>query len=72
MPFRPLRALEEQEALTPEQGYNVVGIDTFGRPDEQGAYFVGHYGTREEAEAVAKRCAAETGERHFVYGAGGS
>ena len=72
MTFRPSRALEEREALTPEQGYNVVGIDTFGQSDEQGAYFVGHYATREEAEAVAKARAAETGERHYVYGSRGS
>lgn len=42
-------------SLRPESGYNVVGVDTYGSPDEQGAYVAGNYQDEESAFAA---CAA--------------
>jgi len=52
-------ALEAKKAMTPETGYNVVGVDTFEPPGEE-LFLVGHYDTWEEAEAVRKARASTT------------
>lgn len=43
------KALAHKKTLIPEEGFNVVGVDTFEEPDEA-LYFIGHFATKEEAE----------------------
>lgn len=54
----------ERRALTPETGFNVVGVDRFELPGEA-AYLVSHHDTRAEAEAVAKRMKRENPDDDF-------
>ena len=49
----------ERRSLTPETGFNVIGVDRFELPGEA-AYLVSHHATRAEAEAVAKRMKRES------------
>lgn len=63
------KALAEKAALTPKTGYNLVGFDDFGPPDEWGLYFINHYEDKEEAEAEkAKREKENPDGRYYVYG----
>lgn len=63
--------LAEKAAFRPAQGFSVVGLDTFGAPDEQGLYLVGVVATPEEANQIIQdRAGDET--RYFVYSADGS
>lgn len=59
------KAIAAQEALIPESGYNLVGIDTYGSPDEQGPYLAGHY--KDEAKAIAEKAAREAENPHVTY-----
>ncbi len=45
---------DEVERFTPKEGYNVVGEDDFEMPGER-LHLLGHFKTREEAEASKKR-----------------
>jgi hypothetical protein len=47
------KALALRKSLTPEQGYNLVGQDTFQIPGED-LYLIKHYDTREEALRAQK------------------
>lgn len=60
-------AFDKIDQLTPQQGFNVVGIDEYGSPDEQGPYLVGNFATREEAEAVVQKMTAQSGEQFYIY-----
>jgi hypothetical protein len=60
-------ALILRSALIPTSGYTVVGIDTFGSPDEQGPYVVGNFATKVQAEEVARRMTKRSGERFYIY-----
>ena len=62
-------ALDQQAELTPEEGFNLVGIDTYGDPDEQGPYIVNHYDTREAAEkSKAAREKDDPETTFYIYG----
>jgi len=50
----------------PESGYNLVGPDYFLPPCDQ-MYLLGHYATREQAEA-ARKILRGGGERALIYG----
>jgi len=64
------RAMEQVEQMTPEKGYNLVGVDDYGDPDDQGLYLIGNFATPEEADTeLAKRQAANPDVRYYVYGA---
>jgi hypothetical protein len=52
--------------FTPQEGFNVVGVDSFEMPGEA-LYLVGHYGTRKEAAAAARAHEASSGDRAHVY-----
>jgi hypothetical protein len=45
------KILEAKKRVTPEQGFNVVGIDTYEMPGEE-PFVIGHYDTVEEANAM--------------------
>lgn len=63
------KALEEKESMTPKAGYNLVGLDDFGRPDEQGLYLIGNFPTEEEANREkARRQEQNPSIKYFVYG----
>jgi hypothetical protein len=58
----------EMKRCTPSSGYNLVGIDLYEPPGDC-AYVVGHFATREAAEAALRsRTAADPDERLHVYG----
>jgi hypothetical protein len=65
--------LTEMDQFTPEQGWNLVGLDDF-EPFGEKLYLIGHFETREEAEAVkATREASQTDPNSiydpmFIYG----
>lgn len=64
------RALKQIEEMTPESGFNLVGLDDYGPPDEQGLYFIANFSSQEEAEAEkAKREKANPDVNYYVYGA---
>ena len=63
------KALKEKAALTPKTGYNLVGLDTFGSPEDQGLYLVDHYDEKADAEAeLARRKEANPDITYYVYG----
>jgi hypothetical protein len=46
------KMLDAVERLTPEDGFNLVGVDTFkALGDDEELFLVGHYDTEEAAEA---------------------
>jgi hypothetical protein len=45
------------------KGFEVIAIDSFGAPDEQGPYSMGEYSTLEEAQAVALQFKSQSFER---------
>ena len=62
------KMLAAKEAATPEEGYNLVVVDTF---DELGADLtvVSHHATREEAEQAKVEAEAENDvDEFYVYG----
>lgn len=62
-------ALERKAALTPESGFNIVGIDTFGDPDDQGPFLVNHFEKREDAEKEkAAQEKADPDTVFYIYG----
>ena len=62
-------ALDQREALTPKKGFNLVGVDTYGDPDDQGPYLVNHYDTRDEAEKAKAAQEKDDPETTFyIYG----
>ena len=64
------KALKEKKKMTPETGYNLVGLETFGSPEEQGLYFISHFEEESEAEAEkTKREKEHPGEKYYVYSA---
>jgi len=63
------KALEAKRKLTPESGYNVVGVEEYGDEDDQGLYLVGHF--EDEAAATAEKARRESvnpDSRYYVYG----
>jgi len=63
--------LQEKQAFRPAQGFNVVGLDSYGAPDEQGLYLVANVATPEEAkQTIQERAGDET--QYFIYSADGS
>jgi hypothetical protein len=63
--------LQEKQALRSLQGFNVVGLDSYGAPDEQGLYLVGNVATPEEAkQLIQERAGDET--QYFIYAADGA
>ena len=58
--------LARKSELSPKEGYNVVGVDSF----ELGAdalYLIGHYATLAEAEATLKRESRKTKDKLYIY-----
>lgn len=64
------KVLAEKKAMTPKTGYNLVGVDDFGKPDEQGLFLVGNFKTKEDAEAEKTvREHDNPDQKYFIYGA---
>ena len=62
-------ALKQVAEMTPDEGFNLCGLDDYGSPDEQGLYLIDHFDTQEEAEAAKEERTAEDPDlRFFVYG----
>ena len=62
------KALKRIREFTPDEGYNLVGVDSFEAPGEE-LYLIDHFATREEAEAAKARFEAENpGDKVHVYG----
>ena len=75
-PYLPLKlkimdfekALKRKQALIPKSGYNLVGLDTFAEPDDDGALFlIGHFENEEEAIIEADKY-RKPATKVFVYG----
>lgn len=67
------KALEEKAAMTPETGYNLVGLDDFGLPEDQGLYLIGNFATEGEANReMARRKEENPSGKYFVYGPRGT
>lgn len=59
---------KDKKKWIPTDGFNVVGVDDFEDPGEQ-LYLVGHYATREEAQAALKKFQDRNpGHMAHVYG----
>jgi hypothetical protein len=62
--------LKQIDDMTPDKGFNLCGLDDYGKPDEQGLYLIGNFASEEEANAeLEKRQKENPDERFFVYGA---
>lgn len=61
-----LEFIAAQRRWVPKAGYNLVGPDDFQPPCDQ-MYLLGHYATRDEAEA-ARKALRGGGERASIYG----
>jgi hypothetical protein len=59
------KAQKLKKSLIPQEGFNVVGIDTFALPDEA-LYFIEHYDNAEDAIAKVREKEKE-GIKAFVY-----
>lgn len=60
--------LAHKRQFIPKQGYGLVGLDDFERPGEE-LYLVGHFGSREEAEAArCQRLSDDADEILYIYG----
>lgn len=58
---------KDKGSVTPKTGYNVVGVDDFEPPGDQ-LYIIGHYESREEAEAALARWKESHEDPAYVYG----
>lgn len=64
------KTLAQKAEMTPETGHNLVGLDDFGKPDEQGLYLIANFATKEEAQTEkASREHENPGQRYFIYSA---
>ena len=55
------------DAMTPEEGFNLVGVDDYEEPGDE-LYLVGNYPTKEEAERVKQqRLAGNPQEVLYIY-----
>ena len=62
------KRLDAQEAMTPDEGWRVVGIDDYEAPGEE-LYAISDHDTRAEADAALKKAQARSpGEKMHVYG----
>jgi len=62
------KRLAAKEKLTPKAGFNLVGVDDF-EPAGDDLFLVGHYETRDEAEAeMDRRLAAQPSGKYYIYG----
>jgi hypothetical protein len=64
------KILAQKAEMTPETGHNLVGLDDFGKPEDQGLYLVAHYTDVEAAKTEkASREHDNPGQRYFIYSA---
>lgn len=64
------KILAQKAEMTPESGHNLVGLDDFGKPEEQGLYLVANFASMAEAETEkATREHNNPGQRYFIYSA---
>lgn len=64
--------LAAKKAMTPKTGFNVVGVDDYEVDPESKLYLIGHFDSREEAEAERKaREKADPDEVVHIYAAEG-
>lgn len=66
------QVLARKEEFRPMQGYVVIGVDTYGDPDEQGPYTAGEFATLDEAKSAGQALKARSDEKIYVWGADGS
>lgn len=62
-------ALQRKAELVPEEGFNLVGVDDFGDPDDQGPFLIQHFDEREDAEkekAAQEKLDPDT--TFYIYG----
>lgn len=60
--------LAQKAALTPKEGYNLVGLDDYEEPGDQ-LFLIGHYKTREDAVRAEKDHNKRNKDvRTFIYG----
>jgi len=63
------KMLAEMAKLTPETGFNLIGYDDYGKPEDQGLFFIDNFPTKGEADAEkAKRELDSPGQAFYVYG----
>jgi hypothetical protein len=63
------KLLAHKAEMTPKKGFNLVGLDDYGSPDEQGLYLVAHFDSKSDAEAEkASREKLDPDQKYFVYG----
>ena len=46
-----MERVRAMDRFIPNEGFNVVGVDSFEEPGDE-LYLIGHFATREEAEAA--------------------
>lgn len=62
------KALDEKESMTPKQGFNVVGLDDSGPPDDWGLYLIGNFDTEEAANQMLEKVqSAEPEAQFYIY-----
>jgi len=62
--------LKLMEGMIPTDGYNVVQVDDFARNIEDELELVGHFDSKDEAEAkVEELVAADPDAKVYIYGA---
>jgi len=54
------------ERFVPDKGFNVVGVDSFEEPGDE-LYLIGHYATREEAEAAKASAEKSSSDAIHIY-----
>ena len=59
--------LRRKLALTPEDGCNLVGVDTFGETAEEELYLIGHFPSRKEALAAQRAFLKGSSDTTYLY-----
>lgn len=58
--------VKAMDRFIPSEGFNVVGVDSFEEPGDE-LYLIGHYTTREEAEAAKAEHEKTTEDAVHIY-----
>ena len=62
-----MERVKAMDRFIPREGFNVVGVDSFEEPGDE-LYLIGHYATREEAEAARANAERENPmEKVHIY-----
>jgi len=61
------RSIATRKSLTPEEGWNLVGVDAHEEPGEE-LYLISYHDTRVEADAAKRAWDKDHADKAWIYG----